>query len=404
MESLLAETRRFVRERLLSSEGDTETLYALGLALRELSAGWSRLPDEVRAELERALQSVQPLSDGTLGVLLEELSTYQKAIARAAAHAQSPRYPTPQTVLRAYEQLRRAPASADPRRLKALLLAGALEDPHAPLAVQAQTLMRTLYAGQPLSDSNASVAVLVGLAFLQANGAAANLDEAQVSALTTALAEQAELSLPDAAATEPDPRDWDDIVDALLARYREPLMRTERALSETQLVRLEQLPDMVRTTLQPAPGPCFEWRYLTLQDLIWLNSEIVKSPQPYSYDRLEEATYYQYSYRQSRDVPLQAARFLWGYLKYRPFAQGNLATALIATLAFLHINGYETHLPVEHAADWIEQVALRRKHPLDAIRQIAAPALQGTQPEPLRELAPHLIERSEPALHALGEK
>jgi hypothetical protein len=133
MESLLAETRRFVRERLLSSEGDTETLYALGLALRELSAGWSRLPDEVRAELERALQSVQPLSDGTLGVLLEELSTYQKAIARAAAHAQSPRYPTPQTVLRAYEQLRRAPASADPRRLETLLLAGTLEDPYAPL-------------------------------------------------------------------------------------------------------------------------------------------------------------------------------------------------------------------------------------------------------------------------------
>jgi hypothetical protein len=171
MESLLAETRQFVRKRLLSSEGDTEMLYALGLAMRELSAGWSHLPDEVRAELERALQSVQPLSDGTLGVLLEELSAYQKAIARAAAHAQSPRYPMPQTVLRAYEQLRRAPASADPRRLKALLLAGALEDPYAPLAVQAQTLMRTLYAGQPLSDSNASVAVLVGLAFLQANGA-----------------------------------------------------------------------------------------------------------------------------------------------------------------------------------------------------------------------------------------
>jgi len=404
MESLLAETRRFVRERLLSSEGDTETLYALGLALRELSAGWSRLPDEVRAELERALQSVQPLSDGTLGVLLEELSTYQKAIARAAAHAQSPRYPTPQTVLRAYEQLRRAPASADPRRLETLLLAGTLEDPYAPLSVQAQTLMRMLYAGQPLGDSNASVAVLVGLAFLQANGVAVNLDEAQVSALTTALAEQAELSLPEAATTELDPRDWDDIVDAQLARYREPLVRTEHALSETQLVRLEQLPDTVRTTLQPAPGPSSEWRYLTLQDLIWLNSEITKSPQPYSYDRLEEATYYQYSYRQSRDVPLQAARFLWGYLKYRPFAQGNLATALIATLAFLHINGYETHLPVEHAADWIEQVALRRKHPLDAIRQIAAPALQGTQPEPLRELAHHLIEHYEPALHALGEK
>jgi len=404
MERLLAQMRRWVRERLLSAEDDTETLHALGLALRELSAGWSRLPDEVRAELERALQSVQPLSDGALGILLEELSAYQKAIARAAAQAHPPRYPTPQTVLRAYEQLRRARANADPRRLETLLLAGTLDDPNAPLSVQAQTLMQMLFAGQPLSDSNASVAVLVGLAFLQANGASVELDAAQVGALTTALAEQAELPLPDAAAAEPDPRDWDDIVDALLARYREPLVRTEHALSETQLVRKEQLPDALRTTLQPAPGPRFEWRYLTLQDLIWLNSEITKSPQPYSYDRLEEATYYQYSYRQSRDVPLQAARFLWGYLKYCPFARGNLATALIATLAFLHINGYEPRLPVERAAEWIEQVATRRKHPLDAIRQIAAPALQGTQPEPLRELAHHLIEHYEPALHALGER
>jgi hypothetical protein len=246
MESLLAETRRFVRERLLSSESDTETLYALGLALRELSAGWSRLSDEVRAELERALQSVQPLSDGTLGVLLEELSTYQKAIARAAAHAQSPRYPTPQAVLRAYEQLRRAPANADPRRLETLLLAATLGDPAAPLSTRAATLMQTLYAGQPLSDSNASVAVLVGLAFLQANGVAVDFDDAQVADLTRAVAEQADLHLPDSPAAEPDPRDWDNIVDALLARYREPLVRTEHALSETQLVRLEQLPDTVR--------------------------------------------------------------------------------------------------------------------------------------------------------------
>lgn len=403
MESLLAETRRFVRDRLLSSEGDWETLHALGLALRELHWGWSALSDSVRADLERTLQSVQPLSEGVLGVLLEELNTHQKAIARAAAQALPPRYPPPQTLLRAYAQLRRAPASADPRRVETLLLAATLDDPNAPLPQQAQSLMRTLYAGQPLSDSNASVAVVVGLAFLQANGVAVDIDDAQVESLMHALAQQADLTLPDALATTPDPRDWDDGVDALIARYRETLVRTERALSETQLVRIEQLPDTMRTTLQPTPGPRFEWRYLTLQDLIWINSEITKSPQPYSYDRLEEATYYQYSYRQSRDVLLQVARFLWGYLKYRPFAQGNLATALIATLAFLHINGYETRLPVEEAAAWLEQIVARRKHPLEAIRQIAVLALPGTQPAPLRELAHHLIEHYEPALDTLAK-
>lgn len=402
MESLLAETRHFVRERLLSSEGDGETLRGLGLTLSELSWGLDYLADSVRADLERTLQSVQPLSEGVLGVLSEELSAYQKAIARAAAQAQTPRYPTPQTILRAYEQLRRARASVDLRRLETLLLAATLDDPNTPLPQQAATLMRTLYAGQPLSDSNASVALVVGLAFLLANGVAVDIDDAQVEALMHALAQRADLTLPDAPAPTPDLCDWDDGVDALIARFRETLLRTERALSETQLVRVEQLPDTVRTALQPVPGPSFEWRYLTLQDLIWINSEITKSPQPYSYDRLEEATYYQYSYRQSRDVPLQAARFLWGYLKYRPFAQGNLATALIATLAFLHINGYETRLPVEESALWLEQIVARRKHPLEAIRQIAVPALPGTLPAPLRELAHHLIEHYEPALHTLA--
>jgi len=263
--------------------------------------------------------------------------------------------------------------------------------------------MRTLYAGQPFHDCNASVAVVMGLAFLQANGVAVDFDDSHLADLTRAVAEQTDLRLPDAPAAEPDPRDWDDIVDALLARYRDPLVRTEHALSETQLVRLEQLPDTVRTTLQPAPGPSSEWRYLTLQDMIWLNNEITKSPQSYNYDRLEEATYYQYSYRQSRDVLLQAARLLWGYLRYRPFARGNLATALIATLAFLRLNGYETRLPATEAAAWIEQVATRRKHPLDAVRQIAVPVQQGIQPESLRELAHCLIEHYESALHALTE-
>jgi len=403
MESLLAQTRQFVRERLLLLESDFETLYALGLTLRELSWVWSRLPDETLADLERALQSAQPLTEDTANILLEELWVRQKTLARAAVQGQPPRYPPLQAALRAYERLRRVRASVDAQRLEALLLTATLEEPTAPMPNQAEMLMRTLYAGQPFHDCNASVAVVMGLAFLQANGVAVDFDDSHLADLTRAVAEQTDLRLPDAPAAEPDPRDWDDIVDALLARYREPLVRTEHALSETQLVRLEQLPDTVRTTLQPAPGPSSEWRYLTLQDMIWLNNEITKSPQSYNYDRLEEATYYQYSYRQSRDVLLQAARLLWGYLRYRPFARGNLATALIATLAFLRLNGYETRLPATEAAAWIEQVATRRKHPLDAVRQIAVPVQQGIQPESLRELAHCLIEHYESALHALTE-
>ncbi|MFN3691071.1 MAG: hypothetical protein ACK4UU_09125, partial [Fimbriimonadales bacterium] len=278
-----------------------------------------------------------------------------------------------------------------------------LSEPNAPLGTRAERLIRALHAQQPFPEYNASVAALLGLAFLLANGAAAELDAAEAHNLIQAIVHGAPLNLPESAVA-PDSRTWGDLLEALAARYREAFLKAERAVQATQLMRLENLPEPARATLQPAPGPSFEWRYLTLQDLIWINSEVTKSPQPYRYDCLEEATYYQYSYRQSRDVLLQAARFLWGYLKYRPFARGNLATALIATLAFLHINGYETRLPVEHAAAWIEQVALRRKHPLDAIRHIAIPAMAGKRAEPLRELAHSLIEQYEMALHQLAGK
>jgi prophage maintenance system killer protein len=403
MESLLADALRAVRERLLSPEGDTEALRELALLLRDSSLSWTQLPEEARSNIQLALQSALPLNEGSAQVLLEELSAFQKLLGRAAAQAQSWRYPAPRDAQHAYEILTDAPADAKPSRLQVALLSAELVEPDASLSARAESLMRVVYAAQPFREYNASVAALLGLAFLQANGVAIALREAQAQRLLEAVAQQSPLQLPEADST-PDPRAWSDILEELALRYRAVFLKTERALNETQLVRLENLPEPVRATLQPAPGPSFEWRYLTLQDLIWINSEVTKSPQPYSYDRLEEATYYQYSYRQSRDVPLQAARFLWGYLKYRPFARGNLATALIATLAFLQINGYETCLPLERAAEWVEQVALRRKHPLDAIRQIAVPAIAGTHPEPLRELAHHLIEHYESALHQLGEK
>lgn len=403
MESLLTDALHAVRERLLSPEGNTETLPELALLLRDASLGWAHLPEETRGHLRLALQSAPPLNEGSAQVLLEELSAFQKSLGRAAAHAPSWRYPALRDIQHAYQILTDAPADADPNRLQRALLSAELVEPNASLSVRAESLLRTVYATQPFREYNASIAALLGLAFLQANGVVIDLSEAQAQALVEAVVQQSPSPLPEAATT-PDPRAWSDLLEELALRYRTVFLKTERALNETQLVRLENLPEPVRATLQPAPGPSFEWRYLTLQDLIWINSEVTKSPQPYSYDRLEEATYYQYSYRQSRDVPLQAARFLWGYLKYRPFARGNMATALIATLAFLQINGYETRLPLEHAAEWIEQVALRRKHPLDAIRQIAVPALVGKRPIPLRELAHHLIEHYESALHQLSGK
>jgi prophage maintenance system killer protein len=88
-------------------------------------------------------------------------------------------------------------------------------------------------------------------------------------------------------------------------------------------------------------------RYLTVQDVIWINTAVTGSPQRYHFDRLENAVYSQYSYGNSRDVLSQAARMFRHLLLDKPFEKGNDLTALVATMTFLHLNGYTLHIGAE---------------------------------------------------------
>ncbi len=386
-----------VREALLKEGTPEPTLTELAHTLRMLSEGWNALDTEVQSPIGSALSGAQRADN-----LLESLSEYTKPIARASAQTFTLRYPTWRDVALAYERITLIPSDASEERLERAMLAGALAEPNRTLAQRTDDLLKALVALQPFREYNLSTALMVALAFAKANGIKNLPDPIQLAeAVREAEGAPNLANLLGDISDAPDPRTFADLIEALVSLYRGTLMPAEQALQERSLVRLSQLPDTVRETLQPVPGPSSEWRYLTLQDLIWINSEVMGAPQAYAYDRLEEATYYQYSYRQSRDVILQSARFLWGYLKYRPFAQGNLQTALIAVLAFLEINGYEVHLPVEQAEEWMRAVAERRRHPLDAIRQIAVPHQPSKLSMALRELVHHLIEHYEPALRAL---
>ncbi len=388
-----------IREQILGTSPLTQSLRSAGHTLRDLSDGWNQLDDTLRTELEGILAQAVPLSEETLALLLESLSAYQKSIARASARARLFRYPVEREAVLTYERIAQHTSEHDEDRLERALLAGSLVPPESSAGERARQLLSAFLRLQPFRDYNASVALLLTLAFLSVNGVEPQLTPEHLHALLndpTQLPSHYPNPTPN-----PCSQTYADCVDALLPAVRATLAQIEQEQRKAGLVPLQDLPAPVRATLQPTPGPSSEWRYLTLQDLIWINTEVVGSPQPYAYDRLEEATYYQYSYRQSRDVPLQAARFLWGYLRYRPFAQGNWRTAFIATLAFLEINGYEVHLPVENASDWFLQVARRQRHPLDAIRQIAHRALPGRQPTPLRELVHHLIEHYAPALEQI---
>jgi death-on-curing protein len=117
--------------------------------------------------------------------------------------------------------------------------------------------------------------------------------------------------------------------------------------------------------------------YLTVQDILWINLQVTKKVHRFSYARLEEATFYQCAYGESNSIVPQAARFLAGFVKMAPIEEGNDATALVAVLTFLRINGQEISLPDEQASAWFEGVRSGRVKAREAIDSIATPGQCG---------------------------
>lgn len=115
--------------------------------------------------------------------------------------------------------------------------------------------------------------------------------------------------------------------------------------------------------------------YLTVQDMLWVNLQLTKKSNPFHYALLEEATYYQYGYGESLDLIGQAARFLTGFAKKKPFhGQADSATALIGCIAFLALNGQNLDLPAAEAKGWLERVTSGQVDAAEAIRQLVKPS------------------------------
>lgn len=96
--------------------------------------------------------------------------------------------------------------------------------------------------------------------------------------------------------------------------------------------------------------------YMTVPDMMWVNLEIMKSPQPWNYATLEEAVFLQYSYGESADLVGQAAKFIVNFPKKRAFKSGNEAMAFVGLVAFLGINGKDLHLDDATASAWVQGV------------------------------------------------
>ena len=96
--------------------------------------------------------------------------------------------------------------------------------------------------------------------------------------------------------------------------------------------------------------------YLTVQDVLWINLQVTKKINHFNSVKLEEATFYQYALGASKDLNSQAARFLPGFLKLKPFDAGNEATAFIAFAAFIEINGSQVDLTDSGADIWMKSL------------------------------------------------
>jgi len=94
-------------------------------------------------------------------------------------------------------------------------------------------------------------------------------------------------------------------------------------------------------------------RYLTLQDVLWINLQVSKKVHHFQAARLEEAVFCQYSLGIASGLDKQSARLFNGLLKLKAFDFANEATAFVACGALLLANGQEITLTDEQVPAWI---------------------------------------------------
>ena len=159
-------------------------------------------------------------------------------------------------------------------------------------------------------------------------------------------------------------------------------------------------------TTTPEAGPVETLHYLTLQDMIWINQQVTKGVHTFDYNRLEEAVFYQYAYGRSLDVLKQAGLFVSGFMKQKPFTNGNIATAFVGCMAFLLLNGSSLNLDDSQAANWMEGIANSQGLGEKQVRELAKPdhAVHTDSIDNVEEAVRVVLERYPTAVAALAAK
>lgn len=124
---------------------------------------------------------------------------------------------------------------------------------------------------------------------------------------------------------------------------------------------------------------------LTIQDVLWLNLQVSNKVQPYDYAKLEEAVFYQFAYGDSTGLLPQAARFITGFMRMAPFESDNDATAFLACVAFLRLNGKALDVASGDVAAFVS--AAKQSRPKLEAKVSDAPAGEHLDPRSALQLA-----------------
>ncbi|MCC6730116.1 MAG: hypothetical protein IT208_12330 [Chthonomonadales bacterium] len=145
-------------------------------------------------------------------------------------------------------------------------------------------------------------------------------------------------------------------------------------------------------------------QYLSVHDLVWLNTTLTGTTSPFDYRSLEAVMAAQYGYGDSRNVPAQAAELLATALRERPFASGNARTAFVCVATFLIANGHAVAANDEQATVLVRAVESGEMDARVAIDRLSAATGAPLSPgADLRQLVGRIIMEFSGAIARLSE-
>lgn len=145
-------------------------------------------------------------------------------------------------------------------------------------------------------------------------------------------------------------------------------------------------------------------RYMSVHDLVWIDSVVTGVAPEFQHDNAEACMAAQYGYGNSTDVLGQASALLDTLIRVRPFDQGNVRTAYVATIAFLMMNGRRLRLAPAELAEAVARVASGEQDASAAVEVISEPCSGSVPVGSVRPLVTRICGEHADALRRLAER